>query len=285
MALKLQIECGLFLRGVLLPVWKLTIEYDGTRYYGWQEQKNSRTVAGELRVAAEKFFEERVDLAGAGRTDAGVHALAQVVRLKASRTAKPIELSYALNDRLPADINVLKVEETRASFDPRRDAIGRYYVYQISTRRTAFAKKYVWWVRDPLNVELLSKAAAGLAGRHDFGSFCERRDDDRSTLVVVERVEVVQAGDLILFQIGASHFLWKMVRRVVGALVEVGRGRLEVAAFARLLSSDYKRASASRSFDVAAFTAPPSGLFLERVVYREDERPGKLIPPFPVSRL
>lgn len=267
-----------------MPVWKLTIEYDGTRYYGWQEQKNSRTVAGELRGAAEKFFEERVDLAGAGRTDAGVHALAQIVRLKASRSARPIELLYALNDRLPADINVLKVEETRASFDPRRDAIGRYYIYQISTRRTAFAKKFVWWVRDSLNVEAMRKAAAGLRGRHDFGSFCERRDDDRSTIVVVERVEIVEAGDLILFRIGASHFLWKMVRRIVGALAEVGRGRLETGEFARLLVSDSKRAAADMSFDVAAHTAPPSGLFLERVAYRDDERPHELIPPFPVSR-
>ena len=265
-----------------MPVWKLTLEYEGTRYYGWQEQKNSRTVAGELRGAVEKFFEERVELAGAGRTDAGVHALAQVARLKASRSARPIELLYALNDRLPADINVLKVEEARSGFDPRREAVSRSYVYQISTRRTAFAKKFVWWVRDPLNVDAMSKAAGALVGRHDFSSFCERRDDDRSTVVVVERVEVARAGDVILFRISASHFLWKMVRRIVGALVEVGRGSLGVAGFSALLTP--KRASLPGSFEAAAFTAPPSGLFLERVVYRDDERPGKLVPPFPVSR-
>ena len=263
-----------------MPVWKLTIEYEGTRYYGWQEQKSSRTVAGELRGAAEKFFEERVELAGAGRTDAGVHALAQVARLKASRNARPVELLYGLNDRLPADINVLRVEETRSSFDPRRDAIGRFYVYQISTRRTAFAKKLVWWVRDPLQVEAMSKAAGLLIGRHDFGSFCEPREDERSTIVVVERVEIAQAGDLILFRIGASHFLWKMVRRIVGALVEVGRGRLPVEGFASLLIPASKRPSVAKSFEVAAFTAPPSGLFLEKVVYRDDEPPGELVPPF-----
>ncbi|HWN97977.1 MAG TPA: tRNA pseudouridine(38-40) synthase TruA [Blastocatellia bacterium] len=266
-----------------MPVWKLTIEYDGTRYYGWQEQKNSRTVAGELRGAAEKFFEERVDLAGAGRTDAGVHALAQIARLKASRGARPVEVLYALNDRLPADINVLKVEETSASFDPRRDAISRSYVYQISIRRTAFAKKFVWWVRDPLNVEAISKAAAFLKGRHDFRNFCERQEDDRSTLVVVQGVELAQAGDLILFRIVASHFLWKMVRRIVGALVEVGRGRLTVEDFASLLRPTSKPPSVAKSFDVAAFTAPPSGLFLENVVYRDDELPGELVPPFPCS--
>lgn len=268
-----------------MAVWKLTLEYDGTRYYGWQEQKGSRTVAGELRGAAEKFFNERVDLAGAGRTDAGVHALAQVVRLKASRSARPLELLYALNDKLPADISVLKLEETSAKFDPRRDAIGRYYVYQISTRRTAFAKKFVWWVRDPLDVEAMSSASGLLMGRHDFASFCELQADQRSTLVVVEAVEIAQAGDLILFRIGASHFLWKMVRRVVGALVEVGRGRLAIDEFAGLLGKVSRRAAVARSFDVAAFTAPPSGLFLERVAYRDDERPGKLVPPFPVSRL
>ncbi|MFY9608169.1 MAG: tRNA pseudouridine(38-40) synthase TruA [Blastocatellia bacterium] len=268
-----------------MAVWKLTVEYDGTRYYGWQEQKASRTVAGELRGAAEKFFNERVDLAGAGRTDAGVHALAQVVRLKASRSARPVELLYALNDKLPADISVLTLEEASAGFDPRRDAISRYYVYQISTRRTAFAKKFVWWVRDPLDVEAMSTAAGLLTGRHDFATFCDLQVDQRSTVVVVKGVEIAQAGDLILFRISASHFLWKMVRRIVGALVEVGRGRLAVDDFASLLGPVSKRSAFVRSFDVAAFTAPPSGLFLERVVYRDDERPGQLAPPFPVSSL
>lgn len=265
-----------------MAVWKLTIEYDGTRYYGWQEQKASRTVAGELRGAAEKFFNERVELAGAGRTDAGVHALAQVVRLKASRSARPVELLYALNDKLPADISVLKLEETSASFDPRRDALRRYYLYQISTRRTAFAKKFVWWVRDSVDLQAMSTASALLKGRHDFACFCEHQIDQRSTVVVVEGVEIAQAGDLILFRISASHFLWKMVRRIVGALVEVGRGRLAFDDFGGLLGPPPSRAAARRSFDVAAFTAPPSGLFLERVLYRDDDRPGKLAACIPV---
>jgi tRNA pseudouridine38-40 synthase len=202
--------------------------------------------------------------------------------LKASRKARPIEVVYGLNDRLPADINVLTVEETQAAFDPRRDAINRYYIYQISTRRTAFAKKFVWWVRDPLNVEAMSKAAELLVSRRDFAAFCEPRDDDRSTVVVVDRVEIARTGDLILFRIGASHFLWKMVRRIVGALVEVGRGGLDIARFGSLLSPGSKRAMVVSPLNIAALTAPPSGLFLERVVYRGDERPGRLIPPLPV---
>jgi len=135
-------------------------------------------------------------------------------------------------------------------------------------------------VRDALHVEAMSKAAGLLIGRHDFASFCERREDERSTIVVVERVEVAQARDLILVRIGASHFVWKMVRRIVGALVEVGRGRLAVEDFARLLHPTSKRPSVAKSFDLAAFTAPPSGLFLEKVVYRDDELPGKLVPIF-----
>jgi tRNA pseudouridine38-40 synthase len=128
----------------------------------------------------------------------------------------------------------------------------------------------------------MSSAAALLKGRHDFASFCELQADQRSTVVVVQGVEIAQAGDLILFRISASHFLWKMVRRIVGVLVEVGRGRLTVDDFQGLLGPPRGRTAAAKSLDVAGFTAPPSGLFLERVVYRDDERPGRLFPPVPV---
>src|SRR5205085_8659458 len=119
--------------------WKLTLEYDGTRYYGWQEQKGARTIAGEVRRAAEAFLNQPAELLGAGRTDAGVHALAQVARLRAARRVKAVDLHHGLNDLLPPDINILRVEEAAGQFDPRRDARARYYLYQISTRRTAFA--------------------------------------------------------------------------------------------------------------------------------------------------
>src|SRR5215210_7146463 len=123
-----------------MPCWKSTIEYDGTRYSGWQEQKHARTVAGELRLAAERFLSKPAEIMGAGRTDAGVHAIAQIARLKSDKGTRPIELLRALNDRLPPDINVLRVDEVNPRFDPRRDALARYYLYQISMRRSAFAK-------------------------------------------------------------------------------------------------------------------------------------------------
>jgi tRNA pseudouridine38-40 synthase len=264
--------------------WKLTIEYDGTRYYGWQEQKNSRTVAGDLRAAAESLMTKPVEIVGAGRTDAGVHALGQVVRLSGDAQFKRVDLLHGLNDRLPADINVLRVDEVRPSFDPRRNALARYYLYQISTRRTAFAKRFVWWVRDKLDETAMSEAARVLAGRHDFVSFCDKRAEEGSTIVVVNEVQFRSDGDLLLFRIGASHYLWKMVRRVVGALVEVGRGSINVAEFASLIGSR-PSASSSGRFEIAAHTAPPSGLFLEHVSYQAREKPRPLAPAFPVRRV
>lgn len=265
-----------------MATWKLKVEYDGTRYYGWQEQKNARTVAGELRAAAEAFLSRPVEIAGAGRTDAGVHALGQIVRLRADGRHKHPALIHEINDRLPPDINVLKAETVPDGFDPRRDAVARYYVYQISQRRTAFAKRFVWWVKDSLDQAAMREAAGMLVGRRDFANFCDKRAEEGSTVVVVKDVQFRCDGDLLLFRIGASHYLWKMVRRVVGALVEVGRGSINVAEFGRLVGSKGGASNTGR-FDIAARTAPPSGLFLERVVYSDGDHPGELIPVFPVS--
>ena len=262
--------------------YKLVIEYEGTRYYGWQEQKQSRTVAGEIRKAAEEFLEKPVEILGAGRTDAGVHALAQVARLKSIRRVKPLELQRALNDRLPADIGILRTAEAHPDFDPRRDAVRRYYLYQISLRRTAFAKRFVWWVKDRLNVDLMNAACSLVSGTHDFAQFCDRRAEERSTIVPVERAELACDGDLLLFRIGASHFLWKMVRRIVGSLVEVGRRNLSVEEFRSLLDPRMP-AKSSNPFQPAAHTAPPSGLFLERVLYDGSQSMPALSAVFPVA--
>lgn len=256
-----------------MRTWKLTLEYDGARYSGWQEQTNARTVAGELHKAAEDFFDRQVEIGGAGRTDAGVHALAQVAHLKLSprggrpkNIPRPQEILYAINDRLPSDINILGVEEASDRFHARHDAVSRCYLYQISTRRTAFGKKYVWWIKDRLDVAGMARAAESITGRHDFAAFRERdvKRDGQSTAVRVESAEITTDEHLIMFRITASHFLWKMVRRLVGSLVEVGRGRASVEDFARLIENPYIQSS----LDPARLTAPPSGLFLESVEYR-----------------
>ncbi|MGB8510543.1 MAG: tRNA pseudouridine(38-40) synthase TruA, partial [Pyrinomonadaceae bacterium] len=257
--------------------WKLEIEYDGTRYSGWQVQPHARTVQGELIKAAESFLKTKAEIGGSGRTDAGVHALRQVAHLNtgantAAHTARGLQVG--LNTLLPHDINILKIEHAHARFHARHDAVARYYLYQISTRRTAFGKPYVWWVRDRLDVALMTAACASLLGRHDFRSFCERRADQDSTVVEVAEARLSASDDLILIRIGASHFLWKMVRRIVGALVQMGRGDLTPADFRALLET-YNNAP-------AAWTAPPSGLFLEQVLYPGDSPPQTLRPAFAV---
>ncbi len=261
-----------------MRVWRLELEYEGTRYAGWQAQPHARTVQGELSKAAEQLLGARVEVGGSGRTDAGVHALRQVAHLKSKpggRAPAPAQLKAGLNKLLPHDINVLRVAAARPSFHARHDARSRFYVYQIATRRTAFGKAFVWWVRDGLDVKSMRAASALVEGRHDFSSFCEGPGEQRSTLVEVVRAELAVEGGLLLFRIGASHFLWKMVRRLVGALVEVGRGSLSAEEFGTLLRR-YSNAP-------AAWTAPPSGLFLERVLYEGDPAPGPLRPAFPVS--
>ncbi len=255
------------------------MEYEGTRYAGWQAQPHARTVQGELQRAAEQYLGVRVEVGGSGRTDAGVHALRQVAHLKAKgpgRAPDASQIKTGLNKLLPHDVNVLRVAPTRPGFHARHDAVGRYYLYQIATRRTAFGKHLVWWVRDRLDAGAMRAACELLPGRHDFRSFCESAAEQRSTLVEVGSAELVVEGGLKLFRVGASHFLWKMVRRLVGALVEVGRGNLAAEGFRSLLET--------HSNEPAAWTAPPSGLFLERVVYAGEPPPGPPRPAFPLTR-
>jgi tRNA pseudouridine38-40 synthase len=244
--------------------WKLTIEYDGTGYSGWQEQKNARTVMGELRQAAEHALGCDVELHGAGRTDSGVHAAEQVAHLRCEKRASTDRLLRQMNEQLPAGIAVLSVEEAPDSFHARHDATSRSYVYQIAQRKMAFSKKYVWWVRDPLDVDAMQAAVALLPGRHDFICFraADEKRPDESTIVVVEAAEIEADGDMLIFRIQASHFLWRMVRRIVGALVKVGLGELSVEAFGELVD-----ARCNSRYPIAEWTAPSSGLFLEKIVY------------------
>ncbi len=250
-----------------MPTWKLELEYEGTRYRGWQMQHNAKTVQGEMQDAARQLFAGKFEIYGSGRTDAGVHALRQVAHLKVDElraNITPKQIQYGFNDLLPHDINILKVSNAPDDFHARHSAVARYYLYQISTRRTAMAKNFVWWIKDELDAAAMNEAAKMLVGKHDFRSFCEMDEDKKpSTLVKVDRAEVFTDGDLICFRIGASHFLWKMVRRIVGMLAEVGRGNLTYNSFERLLRF--------QSDTTAKFTAPPSGLFLEQVLYKGDK--------------
>ncbi len=254
-----------------MPRYKLSIEYEGTRYSGWQVQKNARTVQGELIGAAKTVFgHDRFELMGAGRTDAGVHALHQVAHLDVDRKVAPIQLQRQINDLLPADINILRVENTSATFHARHDAVARSYVYQIATRRSAFAKRFVWWIKDSLDLHAMQRAAVLFEGMQDFRSFTRDEPSQKSTKVLMEEVRMEKVGEMILIRLTASHFLWNMVRQVVGSLVEVGRRNMD--------SRDIERLLKTESDETRRYTASPSGLFLEHIYYKGDERQRNLSP-------
>jgi tRNA pseudouridine38-40 synthase len=244
--------------------FKITLEYEGTRFSGWQLQKNARTVQGEITNAIRTVFgTASFELYGSGRTDAGVHALHQVAHFDIKTVLAPEIIRMKLNDNLPADINILEVEKTTATFHARHDALRRSYLYQISRRRTAFGKRYVWWIKDKLNFLLMQRAAAMFVGLKDFQSFTADDPEEKSTKVQIESITLVEYGDAILIRILGSHFIWKMVRQIVGTLVEIGRGKL--------ILSDVEGFFRHKSDVPAKLTAPPSGLFLERVYYEGDE--------------
>jgi tRNA pseudouridine38-40 synthase len=249
-----------------MPRFKLTIEYAGTRYSGWQIQKNARTIQGEIDQAARKVTGRRdFELYGSGRTDAGVHAIGQVAHLDVSTNLPPETLRRRLNDELPSDVNILSAAVVPHRFHARHDAVARRYLYQVATRRTAFAKPFVWWVKERMDLARLRRAANGFVGMHDFSSFAvAEQDEDASSVVLLERLDVVEDGAVVLFVIEGSHFLWRMVRRMIGVLVAVGTSDLEVEKAASFLSE--------RSGIPARLTAPPSGLFLARVFYKGDRR-------------
>jgi tRNA pseudouridine38-40 synthase len=260
-----------------MPRFKLLIEYAGTRYSGWQIQKNARTVQGEIdRAVRELSGRKDFELHGSGRTDAGVHALAQVAHLELYTTLPPELLRRQINDALPADIHVREITKAAHKFHARHDAVARAYLYQISRRRTAFAKPFVWWVREPLDLDRMREAAAAFQGLKDFASFTDDDPGEKSTRVQIESVELIEAGALILVRIQGSHFLWKMVRRIVGVLVAVGRGELKPADASAFL--DDPRGAAT-----AALTAPAAGLFLEGVYYKGEPGPGSLRPVVPID--
>jgi tRNA pseudouridine38-40 synthase len=240
--------------------YRLLIEYQGTRYHGWQGQRNARTIQGELLRAAREVFGGDVDLQGSGRTDAGVHAIGQVAHLAAPRPLPAERLADRLNDLLPPDINILEARRATVRFHARHDAAGRSYLYQISRRSTAFGKPFVWWVRDRIDLGAMRRAVEALPGMRDYASFTDKRiEKDSPTRVLVQEAQLREAGDLVLVRLRASHFLWKMVRRLVGCLVGIGRGEI---ALEELLSF-YDAPSPYP----ARVTAPPSGLFLEEVIY------------------
>ncbi len=249
--------------------FKLYIEYEGTRYSGWQKQENAKTVQGSiLKAAQEVFGDSMIDIQGSGRTDSGVHAICQIAHFDVKTMLAPEIIRMKLNDVLPHDITILQVEKTNQNFHARHDAISRSYIYQISRRRTAFGKNFVWWIKDDLDFKKMESASKLFLGMNNYSSFSDDDPTEKSTKVLIDNIQLKEEGNLILIRIVGSHFIWKMVRRIVGILVEVGRGRKSEKDILFYLSS--------KTNEPAKFTAPPSGLFLEKVTYKGESIPEEL---------
>ncbi len=268
-----------------IAAFRLLIEYDGGRFAGWQKQGPKQTAAGVRTVAGiiEKILHdaghETLVLMGSGRTDAGVHALGQVahLHLAAKHAPKAHELQRLFNDALPHDLAVREVRVCSAAFHARHDAMERSYLYQLSCRRSAFAKPYVWWVKRPLDLRALKAAWGAFQGNHEFTAFAdlEAGEDPR---VQVRACEVAESGSLILLRVTATHFLRSQVRRMVGATVFCGLGDGDPA---RILE-DLKSPTEAANLHWGKLAAPAAGLFLERVRYSGDPETGVLNPIIPV---
>ena len=252
-----------------MPRYKLTIEYAGTRYSGWQKQKNAKTIQGEIeRAISDLTRDNTFEFYGSGRTDAGVHALHQVAHLEMRKPLPAETIRRGINDALPADIHILAVDTVAHRFHARHSAVARSYLYQLSRRRSAFAKPFVWWVREPLDLARMQAAAARLTGMHDFQAFSDDDPDEKSTEVLVDEVTLIEDGDLIL----------------------IGKGGMDVEDIDRLLAAGGPEGPPLHAKSTprvgkptpAELTAPSSGLFLERVFYEGDGRQWPLRPAVPV---
>jgi tRNA pseudouridine38-40 synthase len=240
---------------------KLTMEYDGTNYHGWQMQPNGPTIQSVLEQAVSTFFRVPTRVTGSGRTDAGVHALGQVVNFFCDREPDLHRLRRGLNALTPKDISIKQVEIVAESFDARRDGRSRIYEYRILNRPnpSPFHLKYTWHVHDPLDIGRMRNAIRCLEGEHDFSSFRASGCDAPHPVRTVYRVSLDESGELLIFTIEATAFLRHMARNIVGTLVEVGRGPRSAKSFAELLEA--------RDRTKAGSTAPPHGLFLMQVKY------------------
>ena len=238
---------------------KLTIEYEGTRYHGWQAQAGAPTVEGALREAIHNLTDESPALTAAGRTDAGVHALGQVVNFRLERSFPLEQLPGALNARLAPDIAVRHAEAVDESFNARYSARARLYAYRIrqALPRGAYQRQYAWGVHDTLDLSAMQAAGDRLAGRHDFRAFGRSPRPGGHTVRHVHQVTVSGAGDWVTIAVAADAFLYGMVRRIAGALVDVGRRRRPLEWIDALLQG-------SR---VGLRLAPPQGLVQVAVEY------------------
>ncbi len=245
-------------------IFKVTFEYDGAGFCGWQTQgQGERTVQGVLEAVLSKVFKKPVKVIASGRTDSGVHAQGQVVSFKADTHMKPLEIQRALNSLLPADIAVHEAKEVKNDFHARYSVREKTYRYTVLNRkyRSVFLRDRTFFYPYPLNISNMRKAAKHLIGRHDFKSFqaYDPRRAKRRTVRTIKKIAIKKEGDLVHIDVTADGFLYKMVRNIVGTLVSIGSGQLPPGDMPRILKAKNRKS--------AWDTAPAEGLCLMAVKY------------------
>lgn len=245
----------------MMKNYKLVIAYDGSRYYGWERQPGRETIQGKLEAVLSRMCGAEVNVIGAGRTDAGVHARAMVANTYLDTALSPDDICEYMNRYLPDDICVNEVKEAAGRFHARYRAVGKLYTYTCYVGRTkpVFGRKYVTTLDYQPDVAAMQRAAQLLQGEHDFKSFCGNPQMKKSTVRTVDSIEIVRKKDYLYFNFHGTGFLQNMVRILVGTLLEVGQGKRTPESVKDVLEA--------RERSLAGFTAPPQGLSLMRVDY------------------
>jgi tRNA pseudouridine38-40 synthase len=238
---------------------KLLIEYDGTSYVGWQWQENGKSIQGEIESVIQQILQEEVNVIGAGRTDAGVHARGQVANFRTSSGLDIAQIKGGLNGLLPADIVIHGVEEVPFDFHARYSAKEREYSYRIARTETALQRQYSWCVKYLLNTGLMELAASSIIGQHDFESFCKMNSEVDHYRCTVISAAWHEENSWLRFSIRANRFLHGMVRALVGTMIDVGRGYITIDDFNAILEKKNRTA--------AGMSAPAKGLVLENIIY------------------
>ncbi|MEX2411885.1 MAG: tRNA pseudouridine(38-40) synthase TruA [Candidatus Paceibacterota bacterium] len=244
----------------MIQRYKLLIEYDGTDYSGWQKQPEERTVEGEIEKALSTLYQLEIDVIGQGRTDAGVHALEQVAHVDLPDTYNKRRILHAMRGLLPDDVTIFDLEKTHSEFHSRFDAISRKYIYRIANRPIPIDRHKIWYSFMNCDIVLLNKCANLILGEHDFHSFCIANDDPNlTTQCTITESIWRREDDLLIYTITGNRFLRQMVRRLVGTMVQVSAGKIDMIKFEDMLTQV--------KCTTPAYSAPPSGLTLVSVGY------------------
>ena len=244
---------------------KLTIEYEGTKYYGWQRQKSLLSIQGILEEKISQITQEKITLNGSGRTDAGVHALGQVANFKTNSSIPLLELTFILNRMLPLDIRIKKAEKVNIDFHARYSAVSKIYHYYVLNSNqnnnyiSIFLRNYVYCIYENIDLGEMKKASNYLQGEHDFTSFACSGSRIRNWKRRIKNISIIKKGNIFCFHLEADAFLYKMVRTIVGTLLEVGKGKIDYLEMKKILEAKNRK--------IAGRTVPAKGLFLMKVKY------------------